>query len=83
MISLAFYWSSMISQLIEVKRDHFWQRFLHHIISITLLSFLWIYNTYRIGTVVLLINDVTDAALSVSKFLEKLVNLNYVDRCQY
>ncbi|CAF4673036.1 unnamed protein product, partial [Rotaria sp. Silwood2] len=56
MIELAFYISHyFVSQFIDVKRKDFWQVFLHHIATISLLSFSYIVNFIRIGTLVLAI----------------------------
>lgn len=66
-ISLSFYWSSLISLFIEAKRDDFKRTLLYHMISITLLSFSWMCNTYRICTLVLLTHDAANAVLSAGK----------------
>jgi Protein transporter of the TRAM (translocating chain-associating membrane) superfamily, longevity assurance factor len=66
MISLSFYYSLAVSQFFDVKRKDFWQMFLHHICTICLLSFSWICNLTRIGTLVLLVHDCADIFLEVS-----------------
>ncbi len=66
MIELAFYWSLVFSQFIDVKRKDFWEMFLHHIATILLLSFSYIVNFVRIGTLVLVIHDFGDFWLEVS-----------------
>lgn len=66
MIELAFYWSLLFSQFIDVKRKDFWQMFLHHIATILLLSFSYVVNFVRIGTLVLVIHDFGDFWLEVS-----------------
>ncbi|XP_049879537.1 ceramide synthase 5-like [Pectinophora gossypiella] len=60
MISSAFYWSLTISQFWDVKRKDFWQMFVHHIATIALLSFSWVCNLHRVGTLVLLLHDCAD-----------------------
>lgn len=65
MISLSFYWSLAISQFFDVKRKDFWQMFVHHIATITLMSFSWICNLHRVGTLVLLVHDCADIFLEV------------------
>nr|XP_049699062.1 ceramide synthase 6 isoform X1 [Helicoverpa armigera] len=60
MISAAFYWSLTISQFWDVRRKDFWQMFVHHIATILLLSFSWVCNLHRIGTLVLLLHDCAD-----------------------
>lgn len=66
MISLAFYLSLTFYQFFDVKRKDFWPLFIHHIISIVLLSFSWIANLHRVGSLVLLTIDAADFILSVS-----------------
>ncbi|XP_072934202.1 ceramide synthase 6-like [Epargyreus clarus] len=60
MISSAFYWSLTLSQFWDVRRKDFWQMFVHHIATIALLSFSWVCNLHRIGTLVLLLHDCAD-----------------------
>jgi hypothetical protein len=73
MISLAFYWSLTFSQFFDVKRKDFWQMFVHHIATILLLSFSWICNLHRAGSVVLVIHDAADCIVDVSI----IIMLNY------
>ncbi|BES92325.1 longevity assurance factor [Nesidiocoris tenuis] len=67
MISLSFYWSLTASQFWDVKRKDFWQMFIHHIATIALLSFSWVCNLCRIGTLVLLVHDCADIFLEGAK----------------
>ncbi|XP_045503800.1 ceramide synthase 6-like [Colias croceus] len=67
MISSAFYWSLTISQFWDVRRKDFWQMFVHHIATIALLSFSWVCNLHRIGTLVLLLHDCADIFLEAVK----------------
>lgn len=67
MISLAFYWSLAFSQFFDVKRKDFWQMFIHHVATIVLLSFSWICNLHRVGTLVLVIHDAADCILDGTK----------------
>jgi len=64
-MSLSFYWALAVSQFVDVKRKDFWQMFVHHICTICLLSFSWICNFHRIGTLVLLTHDCGDIFLEV------------------
>jgi ceramide synthetase len=65
MIELAFYWSLIFTQFIDVKRKDFWQMFIHHIATITLLSFSYLVNFVRVGTFVLVVHDCGDYWLEV------------------
>ncbi|CAK1589947.1 unnamed protein product [Parnassius mnemosyne] len=67
MISSAFYWSLTISQFWDVRRKDFWQMFVHHLATIALLSFSWVCNLHRIGTLVLLVHDSADILLDAAK----------------
>nr|CAD7601984.1 unnamed protein product [Timema genevievae] len=67
MISLAFYWSLTVSQFFDVKRKDFWQMFIHHIATISLMAFSWVCNLHRIGTLVLVIHDCADIFLEDQK----------------
>lgn len=65
MVSMAFYWSLSFSQYFDVKRKDFWQMFVHHIATIVLMSFSWVGNLTRIGSLVLLVHDCADIFLEV------------------
>ncbi|XP_047520917.1 ceramide synthase 5 isoform X1 [Pieris napi] len=67
MISSAFYWSLTFSQFWDVRRKDFWQMFVHHLATIALLSFSWVCNLHRIGTLVLLLHDCADIFLEAAK----------------
>ena len=66
MIELAFYWSLVFSQFIDVKRKDFWEMFTHHIATITLLSFSYLVNFVRVGSLVLVVHDCGDYWLEVN-----------------
>ncbi|VVC88818.1 unnamed protein product [Leptidea sinapis] len=72
MVSSAFYWSLTISQFWDVRRKDFWQMFIHHIATIALLSFSWVCNLHRIGTLVLLLHDCADI------FVERLCDTSFL-----
>jgi len=80
MIELAFYWSLVFSQFIDVKRKDFWQMFIHHIATILLLSFSYIVNFVRVGTLVLVVHDCGDYWLEVKiKKSFFLLEINIID----
>lgn len=43
--------------------------FVHHVVTLCLLSFSWASNLVRIGTLVLVIHDFADVPLEVSTFI--------------
>ncbi|KHJ48342.1 hypothetical protein D918_01613 [Trichuris suis] len=59
-IELSFYWSLMFSQFVDVVRKDFWVNFVHHITTVLLLSFSWVDNFVRIGSLVLIVHDAAD-----------------------
>ncbi|XP_043290137.1 ceramide synthase 6 [Venturia canescens] len=67
MVSMAFYWSLGISQFFDVKRKDFWQMFIHHIATLALMSFSWVGNLTRIGSLVLVVHDCADIFLEAAK----------------
>ena len=67
MIEISFYVSLTVSQFFDVKRKDFWEMFVHHIATISLMTFSWTVNLTRIGTLILLVHDVADGFLEVPK----------------
>ncbi|KOB78804.1 LAG1 longevity assurance-like protein 6 [Operophtera brumata] len=67
MIITAFYWALIISQFWDVQRKDFWQIFVHHNATIALLSFSWVCNIYRIGTLIVLLHDWSEILLNAVK----------------
>ncbi|KAL5276668.1 CERS5 family protein [Megaselia abdita] len=67
MISMAFYWSLTASQFFDVKRKDFWQMFVHHIVTLLLMSLSWICNLHRVGSLVLVVHDCADIFLEAAK----------------
>uniref|UniRef100_A0A1L8EBK0 Protein transporter n=1 Tax=Haematobia irritans TaxID=7368 RepID=A0A1L8EBK0_HAEIR len=67
MISMAFYWSLTVTQFFDVKRKDFWQMFIHHMVTLLLMSLSWICNLHRVGSLVLVIHDCADIFLEAAK----------------
>lgn len=72
-IEMSFYVSLSISQFFDIKRKDFWQMFVHHILTLLLLSFSWVCNLHRLGSLVLIIHDCADIFLEAAK-LTKYAN---------
>ena len=66
-IEIGFYLSLLVSQFTDVKRKDFWQMFLHHVITLSLLSYSFICNFTRIGTLIVFLHDCTDFLLEFAK----------------
>lgn len=62
-----FYWSLFVSQFFDVRRKDFWQMFVHHIATIILMSFSWVTNLHRVGSLVLIVHDCADIFLEAAK----------------
>uniref|UniRef100_A0A8D0GQ18 Ceramide synthase 6 n=1 Tax=Sphenodon punctatus TaxID=8508 RepID=A0A8D0GQ18_SPHPU len=66
-VELSFYWSLMFSQFIDIKRKDFGIMFTHHIVTVTLLTFSYVTNFTRVGTLTLCLHDVADIVLEAAK----------------
>uniref|UniRef100_A0A3Q3JPV6 Ceramide synthase 5 n=1 Tax=Monopterus albus TaxID=43700 RepID=A0A3Q3JPV6_MONAL len=67
MIELAFYWSLMFSQFTDIKRKDFRIMFIHHLAVVCLISFSYVNNMTRVGSLVLLVHDSSDFLLEAAK----------------
>ncbi|KAG8193505.1 hypothetical protein JTE90_003717 [Oedothorax gibbosus] len=79
MLELGFYWSLTFSQFMDTKRKDFAQMFVHHIVTILLLTFSWTSNLFRIGTLVLVIHDFADVPLEAAKMAKYVENQKVAD----
>ena len=59
------------TQFFDVKRKDFWQMFVHHMITLLLLSLSWVCNLHRVGSLVLVVHDCADIFLEVCILLFK------------
>ncbi|MBN3310059.1 CERS5 synthase, partial [Amia calva] len=64
---LAFYWSLMFSQFTDIKRKDFLIMFIHHLATISLISFSYVNNMLRVGTLVMCLHDTSDFLLEAAK----------------
>jgi hypothetical protein len=70
MAELSFYWGLLGTQFIDIKRKDFWVMFIHHVATIILISFSWICNFFKIGTLVLVVHDIADIFLESAKLFK-------------
>lgn len=70
MFSMAFYWSLTFSQFTDNKRKDFWQMFAHHVITLVLISFSWVCNIHRVGSLMLVVHDCADIFMEAAKALK-------------
>ncbi|KAF5271139.1 hypothetical protein FQR65_LT17719 [Abscondita terminalis] len=66
-ISLSFYCALFVTQFFDVKRKDFWQMFVHHVATISLLTMSWCCRAHTIGTLILLLHDFSDIFLEAYK----------------
>ncbi|EMP31207.1 LAG1 longevity assurance like protein 5 [Chelonia mydas] len=66
-MELAFYWSLMFSQFTDIKRKDFLIMFVHHLATIGLITFSYMNNMLRVGTLVLCLHDASDFLLEAAK----------------
>lgn len=64
---LGFYWSLILSHFFDVQRKDFWQMFLHHLVTISLMSFSWFNNMVRVGCYIIVLHDAVDYWLEGAK----------------
>ncbi|CAD5226312.1 unnamed protein product [Bursaphelenchus xylophilus] len=69
MMECSFYFSLLIAAPFDVQRSDSWQMFVHHLITIGLLSFSWTINFVRIGTLILISHDLNDIFLELCKLV--------------
>ncbi|XP_069509564.1 ceramide synthase 5 isoform X1 [Ambystoma mexicanum] len=67
MMELGFYWSLMFSQFTDIKRKDFLIMFVHHLATIGLISFSYVNNMVRVGTLVMCLHDASDCFLEAAK----------------
>ncbi|XP_015229154.1 PREDICTED: ceramide synthase 2-like [Cyprinodon variegatus] len=67
MIELGFYLSLIFSVASDVKRKDFKEQIVHHVATILLISFSWLVNYIRAGTLIMLVHDASDYLMESAK----------------
>uniref|UniRef100_A0A8C6LVP3 Ceramide synthase 3 n=1 Tax=Nothobranchius furzeri TaxID=105023 RepID=A0A8C6LVP3_NOTFU len=66
-LEMGFYLSLLLSLAFDVKRKDFQEQVIHHVATLTLLSFSWVSNYIRVGTLVMMLHDSSDILLEGAK----------------
>ncbi|KAL5007542.1 hypothetical protein ScPMuIL_016348 [Solemya velum] len=77
MLELGCYWSLLFSQFLDVQRKDFYEMFIHHIATLTLMLFSWSGNFVRIGSLVLVVHDAADWWMESAK-MAKYLNFSFL-----
>uniref|UniRef100_A0A1A8GPR9 Ceramide synthase 2a n=2 Tax=Nothobranchius korthausae TaxID=1143690 RepID=A0A1A8GPR9_9TELE len=64
---LGFYLSVVFSLASDVKRKDFKEQIVHHVATILLISFSWLVNYIRAGTLIMLLHDASDYLMESAK----------------
>ena len=67
MLSLGYYFHSIVALLFEQRKKDFWQMMIHHVATSTLIILSWWISFFRIGSVILLLHDVADPWMEMAK----------------
>lgn len=67
MTHMSIYISHIYSQLLHWERNDFVEMFIHHLVTILLMTLSWTSNTVRIGTLVLVVHDCADIFMEAAR----------------
>ncbi|KAK8746390.1 hypothetical protein OTU49_017384 [Cherax quadricarinatus] len=79
MVALGFYWCMTITHTFQHRRKDSNQLFVHHILTIVLISFSWACNFVRIGTLVLVVHECADIPMLVAKMCKLCGRQSWMD----
>ena len=66
-IELALYLQMCVTQMTDTKRKDFWQQYIHHVVTILLVSGSYTSGHFRFGAVIMFIHDASDFWLEGAK----------------
>lgn len=67
MTHMGIYVSHIYNQLVHRQRNDFVEMFIHHLVTILLMTLSWTSNTVRIGTLVLVVHDCADIFMEAAR----------------
>uniref|UniRef100_A0A3B3QAV1 Ceramide synthase 6 n=1 Tax=Paramormyrops kingsleyae TaxID=1676925 RepID=A0A3B3QAV1_9TELE len=82
-VELSFYLSLLFSQFTDIRRKDFLIMFLHHLVTISLITFSYVNNMARVGTLVICLHDAADVLMEAAKMAnyakcQRLCNVIFV-----
>uniref|UniRef100_A0A8C9V798 Ceramide synthase 6 n=1 Tax=Scleropages formosus TaxID=113540 RepID=A0A8C9V798_SCLFO len=82
-VELSFYLSLLFSQFTDIRRKDFLIMFVHHLATISLITFSYVNNMARVGTLVMCLHDAADVLMEAAKMAnyakcQRLCNLIFV-----
>ncbi|XP_026866005.2 ceramide synthase 6 isoform X2 [Electrophorus electricus] len=82
-LELSFYLSLFFTQFTDIKRKDFLLMFMHHVATISLISFSYVNNMARVGTLTMCLHDAADVLLEAAKMAnyakcQRLCNVLFV-----
>ncbi|KAG7280406.1 hypothetical protein CRUP_028146 [Coryphaenoides rupestris] len=66
-VELSFYLSLLFSQFTDMRRKDFLVMFLHHLTTISLITFSYVNNMVRVGTLLMCLHDAVDILMEAGK----------------
>ncbi|XP_068202021.1 ceramide synthase 6-like isoform X1 [Palaemon carinicauda] len=80
MVALGFYWCMTLTHFIQHHRKDSTQMFIHHVLTILLMTFSWTCNLVRCGTLVLLVHECTDIPMLIAKITSLYKRQDLMDK---
>uniref|UniRef100_A0AAY4B410 Ceramide synthase 6 n=1 Tax=Denticeps clupeoides TaxID=299321 RepID=A0AAY4B410_9TELE len=82
-VELSFYLSLLLTQFTDIRRKDFPVMLVHHLAAISLITFSYVNNMARVGTLVMCLHDAADVLLEAAKMAnyakcQRLCNLLFV-----
>lgn len=60
MIYISLFWSLTLTHFFETRRKDFWAMFVHHLIALASINFIWLVNVHRPGIVMIFLHDISE-----------------------
>ncbi|XP_071517910.1 ceramide synthase 6 isoform X6 [Panulirus ornatus] len=80
MLALGYYWCMTTTHFFHYRRKDSTQLFIHHVLTILLITFSWACNFVRIGTLVLLVHECADIPMLLAKMCKLCGRRDLMDK---